>query len=352
MSNKKSTTKTIINRFIYYFVMTILVCVFVGSAAYLINYFWQSKKSEDKFNDLKDLIISDDDDKSENQETIDDNGSTEYVPKEIEYVEINGVKVQKKFEKIYKKNSDFIGWLKINDTEIDYPVMQTMANEEYYIDRDFDKEYSSAGTLFVDTSSDVEKPSDSILIYGHNMKTGKMFHDLLNYEEESFYQEHKIITFDTIYGNGTYEVIAAFRTKIQPKDYVGFKYYQFFDAENAYEFDSYVNECKNMTPYNIPTTAKYGDELITLSTCAYHDKEGRYVVVAKKIKWSYRNYKILCYFDIESQYIFLDTFDKICYILFCWAGVSELADEADSKSVDGNIVWVQVPSPASKKHAS
>ena len=81
----------------------------------------------------------------------------------------------------------FIGWLKIPGTDINYPVMQTVADEDYYIDKDFDQEYSRVGMLFADASSDVKTPSDNILIYGHNMKSGNMFHDLLLREEEVFF---------------------------------------------------------------------------------------------------------------------------------------------------------------------
>ena len=167
---------------------------------------------------------------------------------------------------------------------IDYPVMQSMYDEEYYLRRDFDKEYSYAGTLFIDTSCNVEKPSDNIIIYGHHMNTGKMFHELEEYDEEDYYEKHKFITFDTIYGSGTYEVIAAYRTKIYDEDYTGFKYYEFFDARDSVEFENYVSNSKSLTPYNIEASAKYGDSLITLSTCAYHTENGRFVVVARKME--------------------------------------------------------------------
>lgn len=161
--------------------------------------------------------------------------------------------------------------------------MQTMEDEEYYIHRDFYGDYSAAGTLFADTESNIEKPSDNILIYGHNMKTGKMFHDLLKYENEDFYKSHRYIQFDTIYGNASYEVIAAFRTEILDEESEGFKYYRFFDAEDEADFHRFVSGCKGLTSYTIDTDASYGDSLITLSTCAYHTENGRFVVVAKKI---------------------------------------------------------------------
>ena len=122
-----------------------------------------------------------------------------------------------------------------------------------------------------------------MIIYGHNMKSGTMFHDLMKFEDEVFYNAHKYINFDTIYENGTYEVIAAFRTKIYPEDSQVFKYYNYESINSSEDFDTYITNIKSLTPYTIDVDAKYGDTVITLSTCAYHTEEGRFVVVAKKI---------------------------------------------------------------------
>ena len=285
-SKKKKNAKR--NRIIYNSLLVLFIAIFIGCAIYLISYFMESKKSEDTVDGLKDLVISDD----EEDEVVFDSNYKEVIVatetdagqvEEKKYIDFDGTLVQKKYARLYKQNNDFIGWIKINDTDIDYPVMQSMYEEEYYIYRDFDKQSSSAGTLFIDTSSDVIM-SDNILIYGHNMHTGKMFHDLLEYENEEFYKNHKTFTFNTIHGDGTYEVIAAFRTKIYEVDYTGFKYYQFFDASSEEEFMNYVKNCVSMTPYTIVNNVEYGDKLITLSTCAYHTTNGRFVVVAKKIE--------------------------------------------------------------------
>ncbi len=278
--NKKTgSRKKRRSKILYTVCMIVLLCIFLGCGLYLAFYYWQSKKSEDRVDELKTLIIEDDRDEPDAEYE----GTPTDVKSEPEYVEIDGVLVQKKFEKLYTDNHDFIGWLTIDDMVIDYPVMQSMYDEEFYLHKDYDKKYSNAGTLFIDTSSDVKAPSDNLIIYGHHMQTGKMFGELESYAKQSFYEEHKYISFDTIYGDGTYEVIAAFYTKIYEKDYTGFKYYQFFDAGNEAEFDSFVSNCKSLTGYEIPATAVYGDKLITLSTCAYHTDNGRFVVVAKKI---------------------------------------------------------------------
>ena len=275
-SKKKKLYKTL-----YVIVMILLISVFIGCATYLIVYFWQAKKIDKQVDQLKDMIVEEDDTEfeiAEEETIVDDNG------KKIEYTFVDGVKVQRKFAKIFRDNNDFIGWISISGTKIDYPVMQTKEDEEFYLHRDFEKKYNGNGTLFVDADDDVSIPDDNLIIYGHNMKNGNMFHDILKYEDEDYYKGHKYIQFDTIYGDGKYEVIAAFRTEIYDKNYTGFKYYSFISAGTKEEFDDFVSGCKNLTTYNIEESAEFGDKLITLSTCAYHAEEGRFVVVAKKIE--------------------------------------------------------------------
>ncbi|MCM1084145.1 MAG: class B sortase [Clostridium sp.] len=274
--NKKRKKNTVV----YWVLLVLLFAVFIGCLIYLVKYFWESKKSEDKVDELRALVILDEDSGMSKPSF---STSSDADNDKDTFEEVDGKKILRKFVNLYKRNNDFIGWLTIEGTVIDYPVMQSMYDEEFYLRRDFDKEYSYAGTLFIDTSCNVEKPSDNIIIYGHHMNTGKMFHELEEYDDEAYYEKHKFITFDTIYGSGNYEVIAAFRTKIYDEDYTGFKYYEFFDARDSVAFENYVSNCKSLTPYNIEASAKYGDSLITLSTCAYHTENGRFVVVAKKL---------------------------------------------------------------------
>lgn len=277
-TNKKTKRKK--NSVLYWILLVLLFAIFAGCLIYLVKYFWESKKSEDKVDELRELIVIDENSDMHQPDIV----ATASDAETDTFEEVDGKWILSKYVNLYKRNNDFIGWLTIEGTVIDYPVMQSMYDEEYYLRRDFDKEYSYAGTLFIDTSCNVEKPSDNIIIYGHHMNTGKMFHELEEYEDEEYYEKHKFITFDTIYGSGTYEVIAAYRTKIYDEDYTGFKYYEFFDARDSVEFENYVSNCKSLTPYNIEASAKYGDSLITLSTCAYHTENGRFVVVARKME--------------------------------------------------------------------
>lgn len=190
--------------------------------------------------------------------------------------------VLEKYKSLYKTNKNLIGWLKIDDTNIDYPVMQTV-NNEYYLDHNTKQEKDKNGTLFLDKDCSITRTSTNYIIYGHHMKSGKMFGDLDRYKEEDFYKKHKTISFDTIYEEGTYEVMYVFLSKIYYEEEVVFKYYQFIDANSEQEFDSYMEEMAQMSLYDTGVTAQYGDQLLTLSTCDYEQEDGRFVVVAKRI---------------------------------------------------------------------
>ena len=187
------------------------------------------------------------------------------------------------YKNLIIKNKKLIGWLKIDDTNIDYPVMQTSDNE-YYQNHNLNQEYDKNGSIFMDKDCDVIKPSTNYILYGHHMKSGRMFGTLDHYESEKFYKEHKYIQFDTIYEKGLYQVMYVFRSRVYNEDDIVFKYYQFIDAYSEQEFDSYMQEMAAMSFYDTGVTAVYGDQLLTLSTCDYQEKDGRFVVVAKRVE--------------------------------------------------------------------
>ena len=192
-------------------------------------------------------------------------------------------KVLEKYNSLYHQNKNLIGWLHIADTIIDYPVMQNQDNT-YYLDHNINQEEDKNGTLFMDSACDVKKPSTNFIVYGHNMRSGKMFGSLDKYESESFYKKHPTISFDTIYEEGTYEVMYVFRSRIYKQDEVVFKYYQFIDANSEEEFNSNMEEMQKLSLYDTGVTASYGDQLLTLSTCDYEEEDGRFVVVARRVQ--------------------------------------------------------------------
>ncbi len=237
-------------------------------------YYYLAEKTDNDYSQLADLKNSDALANTSTEETLVVRGQEE----EIELPD-----VLDEYKTLYNKNRRLIGWLKIDDTIIDYPVMQT-TNNEYYLDHNFNQEKDNNGSIFMDKDCMAWPRSQNLILYGHHMRSGKMFGDLEKYAKESYYQEHSIIQFDTIYEKGTYQVMYVFRTKVLKENEIAFKYYQFIDANSGEEFNSYMKEMEGMSLYDTGVTAGYGDDLLTLSTCDHSQTDGRFVVVAKRVQ--------------------------------------------------------------------
>lgn len=193
---------------------------------------------------------------------------------------ISARRIMERYTGLYEANHDLVGWLAIEGMKIDYPVMQG-EDDEYYLHHDYYGKDSKYGCLYVKTRADVETGTNFI-IYGHNMKDGTMFGDLDLYLQESFYREHPEISFDTLYEERTYDIIAVFRSQVYNEDDEVFKYYQFYEADTQEAFDDFYRNIKELSLYDTGVEAQYGDTFLTLSTCAYHVQDGRLVVVAKR----------------------------------------------------------------------
>jgi len=213
-------------------------------------------------------------DNTEDDSTAD--GENEEVVEEID-------RVVNPYRDYFLQNEDMAAWIYIPDTVIDYPVMYTPGDENYYLNRDFNKNSNANGCLILDTDSSMDPLSTNLIIHGHNMGSGAMFGTLTKYENASYCNEHKYIY---LYGKDyehIYEVIAVFRSKVFYKTDVTFKYYKFFNATTQEEFDDFYNNIMAISVYETDLTAEFGDKFLTLSTCAYHVENGRFVVVAKEI---------------------------------------------------------------------
>lgn len=192
--------------------------------------------------------------------------------------------VENPYKDAYLANSDMAGWLTIPETTIDYPVMWTPSDENYYLYRDFSKNENANGSLILDTDSSLSPLSTNLIIHGHNMKSGAMFGNLTDYEKESYYKQHKEIILHTRECKRNYEIIAVFRSQVYKKTDDVFKFYKFFQANTEEEFQDFYDNIKQLSLYDTGVTARFGDRFITLSTCVYHVTNGRFVVVAKEIK--------------------------------------------------------------------
>lgn len=197
-------------------------------------------------------------------------------------------------KEVYSYNKDAIAWLSVDSTAINNVVMQTIDDEEFYLKKNEKGHYSAAGCLILDTDSIVgkgtkstgysTKPSTNLIIHGHHMKNGTMFGDLDKYKDQSYGNSHKIIKLTTLEESREYQVISVFYSQVYDVSMDVFKYYQFFQADTQAEFDSWYNSIKGLSIYDTGVTASFGDEFITLSTCAYQTDDGRFVVVGKRVK--------------------------------------------------------------------
>lgn len=185
-----------------------------------------------------------------------------------------------KLGELYLQNEDMVGWIAIDGTKLNYPVMQTKNNPNFYLKRNFEKEYSDLGVPYIQENCDILN-SDNLIIYGHHIKGGKIFGALESYKSKSFYEKHKTIHFDTLTEQAEYEIVAVFKTVAYSAE--GYRYYDFVNAETEEAFAEYVAKCKELALYDTGVSAEYGDKLITLSTCEYSAQNGRLVVVAKKV---------------------------------------------------------------------
>ena len=181
-----------------------------------------------------------------------------------------------------EQNADIVGWLEIENTNINYPVLQGTDNS-YYMTHNYKKEKSKNGSIFLNADYNWNISSNNLLIYGHNLGNGMMFQELLKYEKESFYQEHPVIRFTTAEEDAEYEIISAFKSRVYHKSEKNvFRYYFFLNSESEEEYNQFVKNAKNVSLYPIDATANYGDQLITLSTCSYYVEDGRFAVVGRK----------------------------------------------------------------------
>ena len=242
---KKKSKKSWHNKVISISLIIVFICLLAMN-----QWYSESRIAEKEISELESIVF------------VDDNGTNELAEssKESETSQIK----------------DCVAWVKIPDTDINYPVMQKDGSPEYYLRRNYKGEYSYSGTPFLDARCEIGA-SQNLIIYGHNMRDGKIFSDLLDYKKIEFSQEHRTIYLAV---NGTtteYELFAV--CKVKSND----EWYGYSDQTDEKTFNNLISHIKSKSPYKSPTEAEYGDLFITLSTCDYSQKDGRLIIIGVRI---------------------------------------------------------------------
>ena len=252
--NKKSENQNK-GKIIAFILLIIFICLLIFSSIKVINYIKDSKKNEKIIDDIsKSITIND-----TVEDTTDDEG-----------------KYNIDFKTLKEKNSDTVGFLKVNGTDVETIVVKGKDNS-YYLSHNFEKEYNTAGWIFADYRNNLDGTDKNIIIYGHNMRNNTMFGTLKNILNKDWQEneDNKFITFITENEESTYEVFSVYQ--IEAEDY-----YMKTDF-NKGEFIKYVDSMKSRSRYNFEVDVKENDSILTLSTCA-NDNKYRVILHAKKVK--------------------------------------------------------------------
>lgn len=252
--------------------VVLLVVAFAVSAFMVGKYLIEGKQSEDRFEELASMASA---------ATTEATEATDETTEPAETTEATEPGMIPGYEEIYNQNNDTVGWIKMEGTKINYPVMQTPEDPNYYLYRDFDKKDSTRGSIYAWGDADINEPSDNITIFGHNMADGSMFNCLGAYTSKTAWENNSLIFFDTLNEYHTYKIFAVFKTSANIGQ--GFSYHKFVDAADEAEFNEFVKTCKELAFYDTGITPVYGDKLICLSTCEYTLDNGRLVVAAVRI---------------------------------------------------------------------
>lgn len=271
---------------IYFFIYLILILAIILSMVYIVEFFSLREEAIEESNLLNkygnEIAKKEESDEKLNIVESDVEEKSEKVEEKPEQKTVVESERMIQVKKIKEENQDIVGWLEIQNTGISYPVLQGIDNE-YYMTHNYKKEKSKNGSIFLTKEYDWTIPSSNLLIYGHNLGNGTMFQELLKYASKDFYNQHPTIRFTTTEADSEYEIISVFKSRVYYKSEKNvFRYYYFVNANTDEEYNQFITDAKKASLYDIDATAEYGEQLITLSTCSYHVKDGRFAVVGRK----------------------------------------------------------------------
>ena len=248
----------------------ICVAVLVFSLYQGMIIYIPQKQEQQRFEELRQIVEQDGEGKSDSSQ-----------PPEAETKSSSPAEENRSgFVDIVRINDDFRGWLKIKDMVIDYPVVKSSDDDpEFYLHRDYDKNYSFSGTPFIGAGAD--ENSDAFVIYAHNMNNGTMFGTLDFYADKEWAEQHPYIHFDTANEDRVYRVFAAFQTTIGGEN--EFKYNERAGKLNDEEYTAFVKDIQEASVMDTGDRPVKKSQIMMLSTCSYHSEDGRFVVAAYRV---------------------------------------------------------------------
>lgn len=277
MNNKKKKYRVI------YLLILLTALVLVGVlsfALYKLNTeFVPQQKEAKRYDELRQIAHTDDADSGADNGTAGNDADDS-----VAATTSTGYTIPRyTLEQLFAMNSDMVGWLTIPDTVVDYPVMHTPGDIEYYLHTDFDGYYSFSGCLFVGDHCDIN--SDIFVIYGHNMNNGSMFGSIDYYTGYDYWASHPDVILKTKDETRLYKIFAAFATKVYEDDDESdsFRYYDAVGEKNKEAYDKAAAEIEALSSVETGEKPVYPAQIMLLSTCAYHEENGRFVLAAYQI---------------------------------------------------------------------
>ena len=258
------------------FLAIVFLLIFIISITYIIAYFYTTYKNETNLKELQSImntvrVV-------ENKNIASENEPQNVNSYEVNQEKNNNAKIEN-FKELKKLYSNIVAWIEIENTTINYPIMQSNDND-YYLYRNYKNEYSRYGSIFLDYKYDFSKDSQNFLIYGHNNNDEMMFNELLKYQEKEYFEAHPSINLISENDITNYKIVSVFKSQVYSQDATNvFRYYNYVDLSNEDTFTNYITNVKKASIYDIDIEPKLGDDIITLSTCEYSKPNGRFVIV-------------------------------------------------------------------------
>jgi len=247
-------------------ITVVCLTVFIYASYSLLNIFLNYYQNQNVMNDVQDAYYH------ESSRSV---ASAQKVKQDSHE---NSNSIRSGFDELLNQNEQVVGWITIEDTEIDYPILQSDNNIDF-LTEDFNGNESIAGSIFLDYRNDIASSDQNVVVYGHRMKDGSMFQHLTKFLDEDFFESHKTFTFDTLYDSYEAEIFAVYNTLID------FNYIR-TDFANDEEYDQLLSEIQDKSIYQTNTELSVDDQMLTLSTCEYtlDPNDSRLVIHAKLVK--------------------------------------------------------------------